>query len=1253
MWVGTGSGCSAYEAKPEWQHDPGCTKRTDNDVAAVANYEESPVSVYDSYEYEAGAEGRTGKLGWVLVGGTSVASPLVTGIEAHASTTVKDEGAEAFYRHSLFDVTSGSNGKCGNYLCEAEEGYDGSTGWGTPDGPLELTPKTTAITEAATSLTLKAAKLNGYVNPGGVETSYHFEYGPTTSYGTNVPVPSGSVGSSALWQSVSQSLTGLALEGTYHYRLVATHGSESVYGADHVFTTPRWSIQTTPHPTGSEASTMAGVSCTSSTACTAVGLNDDGGFKTLAERWNGTEWSIQSTPSVADSELNGISCSSSTACISVGSGGSTKRVNVADSWNGTEWSLQTISSPKGEASELRSVSCTTSTACMAVGIYYPLMMFAERWNGTEWSLQSMVIPTGAKQSRLYGVSCTSSTACTAVGTYENSSGFYGGLVERWNGTEWAQQEIPNPAGATLSALSGVSCESSTECTAVGGYVNSSGVQLTLAEHWNGTKWSIQTTPTPLGAKGASVMLSVVCLSATDCTAVGNYYITPPSEEGQKSLTLSEFWNGTEWSIQIPANPENGLNDLAGVSCTSAAPETCIAVGDYQNGGPERMLAEKRVAIKPVVETKAATSVGETGATLNGTVNPENSESKYYFEYGTTESYGSKTAEVSVGSGTSSLEESKALTGLLASTTYYFRLVAINSGGTAYGAQQVFSTIGKPTVETKAATSIGGIGATLNGIVNPRGVETKYYFEYGTTESYGSKTAEVSAGSGTANLEESKAITGLAASTTYYFRIVATNTKGATDGSPRSFKTITPYVETTQATSVAETTATLNGIVNPEGAETKYYFEYGTTASYGTKTGEVSAGSGTSNVEVSKAISGLHADTVYYFRTVATDGVVADGVGRAFATAPWSWSITSTPNPTGEKTSRLEGTSCTSPAACTAVGSYDSSSGATLALAEVWNGAEWKEQTTLKPTGATETELDGVSCTSLSACTAVGSYLNSSGVAVPLAERWNGEAWSIQEPPSPTGAKGSGLFNVSCASSSACTAVGAYISSAGVYTTLAENWNGTSWSIKETPNPTGAKISQLLDVSCTSSNACTAVGEYENSAGTAFLAQAEIWNGETWSLQEPPSPTGARDTWPEGVSCTSASMCTAVGFYEPGTGGKATLAEGWNGKTWSVQSTANPTGAQNSNLRHVSCTSSAACTAVGTYTPKEGEVGEATLAEQWNGTEWSIQSSPNPTGAPANRLLAVSCTSFTTCIAVGYYDKSKSEESRVTLAEIYR
>jgi len=132
LGVGSGSGCT-LDAKPAWQTDAGCGGRTDNDVAAVGACS-TPVSVYNSREG-----------GWLDVCGTSVSSPLVAGIEAHASAYARSlPGAEAFYEDpaALFDVRSGKDGRCARaqrYLCRAATGYDGPTGNGTPDGPLQLT----------------------------------------------------------------------------------------------------------------------------------------------------------------------------------------------------------------------------------------------------------------------------------------------------------------------------------------------------------------------------------------------------------------------------------------------------------------------------------------------------------------------------------------------------------------------------------------------------------------------------------------------------------------------------------------------------------------------------------------------------------------------------------------------------------------------------------------------------------------------------------------------------------------------------------------------------------------------------------------------------------------------------------------------------------------------------------------------------------------------------------------------------------
>lgn len=126
-WSGAGSGCSAYISKPSWQHDSGCARRTVADVSAVAD-PNTGVSVYDTY-------GNVG--GWLVFGGTSVASPIIASVYALAGNESSITYGAYPYSHtgSLFDVTSGSNGSCSpSYLCTAGSGYDGPTGLGTPNG---------------------------------------------------------------------------------------------------------------------------------------------------------------------------------------------------------------------------------------------------------------------------------------------------------------------------------------------------------------------------------------------------------------------------------------------------------------------------------------------------------------------------------------------------------------------------------------------------------------------------------------------------------------------------------------------------------------------------------------------------------------------------------------------------------------------------------------------------------------------------------------------------------------------------------------------------------------------------------------------------------------------------------------------------------------------------------------------------------------------------------------------------------------
>ena len=358
-----------------------------------------------------------------------------------------------------------------------------------------------------------------------------------------------------------------------------------------------WSIQRTPNPPAG-TNEVAGVSCTSASACTAVGYDGTGHTGTTrAERWNGAKWSIQPTPNPGSNGglLTGVSCSSRSACAAVGyystPGPLQSLGTLAERWNGTRWSIQPTPNPGGdEDSVLDGVSCTSPSACTAVGYYIitgntfteqgpPPATLAERWNGISWSIQPT--PNPGSGSTLTGVSCTSPSACTAVGYYftGNTSAT---LAERWNGNTWSIQPTPNP-GSRGSLLNGVSCTSGSACTAVGYYVTGN-TQATLAERWNGTTWSIQ--PTPNAGRGSGLD-GVSCTSGSACTAVGG---NGPGGVALAGATLAERWNGTRWSIQHTPNPAP-LSGLLGVSCTSGS--ACTAVGVYAHPYPHnRRFAER-------------------------------------------------------------------------------------------------------------------------------------------------------------------------------------------------------------------------------------------------------------------------------------------------------------------------------------------------------------------------------------------------------------------------------------------------------------------------------------------------------------------------------------------------------------------------------------------------------------------------------------------------------------------------------------
>lgn len=697
--------------------------------------------------------------------------------------------------------------------------------------------------------------------------------------------------------------------------------------------------------------------------------------------------------------LAAVSCTSRSACTAVGS---TELGTLAERWNGRRWAIQPVPSPgkSGSGTELSAVSCAAPAMCMAVGSLgnpSPTATLAELWNGRSWRVRRPVTPAH-RHATLLGVSCPDRTMCMAVGDLASGPA----LAERWNGSSWAVLPLPRVPKAQITLLESVSCTSPAACTATGSYAGND-ADGTVAERWNGVRWTVQAKP-----QAAADLPGVSCAAATACTAVGQSAHTTGYA---KNFAIG--WNGHSWVAQHPPDPaHNAGTELSAVSCPS--PAACFAVGDYYRTG----------------KTSNYATLAER---WNGT------------------SWAQLTAPSTRGA--------NFLTGVSCSSAAACMAVGTGRGGLL-------------------AERWDGARWAIVPVPAPRPVPVP--------------------GSGS--------LTGVS------------------------------------CTSAASCTAV--------GGEL-------TTAA-----------------------------TTFAPLAERWDG--------------HRWLAQRVPNPVyREDGSELSAVSCTSGQVCTAVGQRGS--GVTASLAERWQGGRWTVQP-IPNMSRNDTGLQGVTCTSAGWCTAAGFRITPRGLLLTLAEHWNGTRWARQHTPSPPvgpGVGGGTLDAIGCSSAAACTAVGA----ADIVPPVIERWNGTSWAMRHSPRVGHPGPGELAAVSCPAAAVCLAAGNTGGS-DTNFhaLALAERWTGQAWAIQRIPEPVGTVDSYLNGISCSSPVACTAVGVRINHAERDLTLAERWNGRTWSIQDT--PSRPGDSVFNAVSCPSATACVAVG-----QGRSGP--LAARWNGKTWTLLRTPGP------------------------------------------
>ncbi len=366
-----------------------------------------------------------------------------------------------------------------------------------------------------------------------------------------------------------------------------------------------WTIQTTPNASGAEHSALYDIACKGSatTACFSVGKETASGGNSAPyiQLWNGSTWANQTAAVPAEStagELQSVDCFPELIfeklfCFAAGSytSGGVTRVLIENSTVNGNWSLNTTEHPEGASeSAFRGISCRVSllTACMAVGYSVKSGVktaLVEKLSESQWTVQAIPTPAGATSSELHGVDCPTTTFCMAVGSYALSlSEPQWAWSATWDGSAWTLRTVSKPASSLRSTLLDVSCSNASSCTGVGGYRNSSNVQLSFVQRWNGSSWSHQSSPNPAGSTN-TVFQNVSCVAGAPCVAVGDW------NNGKMWQPMAQEWNGSAWALDTTPTPEGAtFSLLEGVACRTG----CLATGWYtDSGGKNKTLGETR------------------------------------------------------------------------------------------------------------------------------------------------------------------------------------------------------------------------------------------------------------------------------------------------------------------------------------------------------------------------------------------------------------------------------------------------------------------------------------------------------------------------------------------------------------------------------------------------------------------------------------------------------------------------------------